>query len=119
MKSIFGLNATGIATGIDPYFSLIIFNIFLQGLKVYQNMSKCKENIEKDCSISLTAEKIDNIEKCSSVMKTFKTGVEICLKSKNKTGCDCWTGLTETLSTVKNCADPGTTDSIIKKKKYI
>ena len=96
----------------NPYFILMLFNISLQGLKVYQNMSKCKENIDKDCNISLTDEKRDDIEKCSTVMKTFKTGVETC--PKDKTGCACWSDLSETLVDVKKCKEPGTTDSIVK-----
>ena len=92
----------------NSYFILKLFNISLQGLKIYQNMSKCKENIEKDCDISLTDKINDDIEKCSTVMNTFKTGVETCL---NKADCACWSGLLETLDSVKNCT--GTTDSKI------
>ena len=68
-------------------------------------MSKCRETIEKDCDVTLTNKTNAEIERCSSVMKTFKEGIETC--PKDKTGCACWERLLETLEDVKGCKEPG------------
>jgi hypothetical protein len=66
-------------------------------------MSVCNGSIQKNCDISMTDSETAAIENCFSVIETFKTGVETCLK--DMTNCSCWASLESTIGGVSACKD--------------
>ena len=55
--------------------------------------------------MSLTDKENTDIDKCFSVMETFKKGVETC--KKNETDCSCWANLVKTVGNVTDCRSVG------------
>merc|ERR1712013_695814 len=86
----------------------------IEGMKVFQNMSKCDRLVSEACDIKLSTNESSDVAKCNKVMGEFRENADACIKTP--TNCSCWNSLVKDVKSVKDCNIAGAKEKDIKKK---
>ena len=71
----------------------------IQGMEVYQNMSKCDKMIQQACTFDMSGS--EEVERCWQLMSKFRNDTELCkIGYKN---CSCWSDLKAQKKNVSAC----------------